>query len=111
MTEPSALTLVGALVGACLDTVLPDKPLENKSRQQELIDRIEDATLHAREGRSYHKGMLTAFGDEYSSREIEYAIHTLRRTRILDEHHDGPLDTAYTHANRVKQFFAALPYV
>lgn len=111
-TEPGAGMLLGALISACLDKILPaDTPKTKPTRQQELRDRIEEETLHSRNGRSYHTGLLEAFGKEYSSREIEHAIHVLRRTRILDEHHDGPLDTAYAHANRVKQFFAALPYV
>lgn len=109
-TEPGTMTLASALIGALLDKVLPGYTPENKpTMQQELRELIEEETL-AR-GVSYHQQLLTTFGDQYSAREIEHAIRALRRTRRLNEHHWGPLDTAYTHNNRVKQFFADLPYV
>jgi hypothetical protein len=108
-TEPSAMTWVGVFIGAAIDTFIPkDTP---KSRHETLKERIEEATLYSRNGRSYHKGLHQALGDNYSASEIDRAIRALRRTRVLNEHRDGPDDISYSHNNRIKTFFAGLDYI
>lgn len=112
-TEPGAGLLFAALIGDVLSILLPDKKVarEPTARQQELRDIIEDITLHSRNGRSYHKGLHMALDDRYSAREVDRAIQVLKRRRILNELHEGPDDTAYSHNNKAKTFFAGLTYL
>ena len=111
-TEPGAGMFFAALLNDALGIILPDRHAVRKpTRQQELRDIIEDLTLHSRNGRSYHKGLHQALDDKYSAREVDRAIQVLKRRRVLNEHHDGPLDTAHSHNNKAKTFFAGLTYL
>lgn len=109
-TEPGMGLAVLALADCLLEKIIPEKPAEKPTRKQELMRMIEEATLHSRTGASYHKGIHDAFGKDYTASEINQAIHTLRKHRILNQH-QGPEDISYTHNNRFKQWFASLPYV